>query len=165
MFKPFHLRFPKIGVTETRTAIHFNEKGVEDTFLFLELYCDDDGCDCRRVLVKVFSEREARAGREGLLASLSFGWEPEQFYRDWAGYPLSKAELHDLKGPALQRMALQSARADEMLEQFQLLLGDATYVERIKRHYAMFRATVAAEPRKSRGAPGNRAQRRAGRSA
>jgi hypothetical protein len=141
VFKAFHLEFPEIGITETRVAIQFDERG-QDPYLFLELYCDEVGCDCRRVIVKVVSHREAEAGGDGFMASLSFGWEDEQFYRDWAGWPLDRHDLEELKGPGLQRLAPQSVRAEEMLSLFRVVLQDEAYVERLRRHYAMFRARV-----------------------
>lgn len=161
MFKAFHGRFPDIGVTETRTVIEFAEGRRGDTFFFLELYCDEVGCDCRRVIVQVHSERERGAGRNGLVASLSYGWEDEQFYRNWASYPLEADDLEELKGPGLQRLAPQTARADEMLAHFRTLLEDATYVQRIKRHYAMFRGLITADADDASTPPLNRQQRRA----
>ena len=158
MFRSFREAFPEIAANETRSVIPFTQDGPEDTFFFVELYCDEPGCDCRRVLVQVLSERAARAGRSPLLASLSYGWEPEQFYRDWASFPLDEDDMAEIKGPGLQRLAPQSPRAAEMLGHFCTLLEDAAYVERIKRHYAMFRETIGGGAQ-----PGglNRAQRRA----
>ncbi|GDX83857.1 hypothetical protein LBMAG42_56680 [Deltaproteobacteria bacterium] len=65
-----------------------------------------------------------------------------------------------MEGPAFPRLTLQSARSEEMLARLRNLLKDREYVERIKRHYAMFRADIDS------GAPeadevGNREQRRA----
>lgn len=165
MYRAFHERFPDIGVSETRTVIQFAGGRVLDTFLFLELYCDEVGCDCRRVIVKVYSERQRRAGGEGLLASLTFGWESEQFYRDWARHPLEPYELEELKGPALQLLAPQSERAGEMLGHFRTILAEPGYVDRLRRHYTMFQASVAADPPKEDEpvVSANRAQRRGAR--
>lgn len=160
MYTAFHQKFTDIGVTETRTVIEINEGRQGDTFLFLELYCDEVGCDCRRVFVQVVSVKDLEARRPATLATLVYGWEGEQFYRDWARHPLDAADLLDLKGPALPRLTPQSARSEEMLAYFRNMLEDRDYVERIKRHYAMFRADIDS------GAPkpdvvGNRDQRRA----
>lgn len=79
MYTAFHQKFPDIGVTETRTIIEINDGRRGDTFLFLELYCDEVGCDCRRVFVQVDSVRELEARRPATLATLVYGWGGEQF--------------------------------------------------------------------------------------
>jgi len=155
MFEAFHTRFPDVGVTETRTITPELVAGQGDTYIFLELYCNDERCDCRRVIVHVCSLGQAEEGSSRPLASLSFGWEPEQFYRDWAGFPLDADDLAELKGPGLQRLVPQTALADLMLEWFRDLLADPDYVARIKRHYQAFRASVGKRD------PEARAQRRA----
>ena len=50
-----------------------------------------------------------------------------------------------------------------MLGHFRTLLEDVSYVQRIKRHYSMFRAAIAADPPVPERALLNRAQRRAAR--
>lgn len=160
LYTAFHQKFTDIGVTETRTIVEINDGRRGDTFLFLELYCDEVGCDCRRVFVQVDSVKNLEARRPATLATLVYGWEGEQFYRDWAGHPLDPADLLDLKGPGFPRLQPQSARSEEMLAHFNDLLKDPTYVERIKRHYAKFRADLeSAAPKPAAG--GNRDQRRA----
>ena len=97
------------------------------------------------MLVHATSLRALEAGRDGLLATLSFGWEPDQFYRDWFGHPMDALDLLDLKGPAMPRMSPQTERAPLMLAHFRTVLRDPRYIERLKRHYAIFRATVAGD--------------------
>jgi hypothetical protein len=82
------------------------------------------------------------------LATLSFGWEDEAFYRRWASFGLSKADLHELKGPALVRLAPQSEYAPVVLRHFEVLLQDKQYVARIVRHYQQFRGAIEAGTRK-----------------
>lgn len=151
MYRAFHTRFPHIGVTEYRTVRRLDRGKVLDDVLFMELYCEEPGCDCRRTLVRAVTP----SGQE--LATLTFGWESEAFYRAWAGWELTDFELLDLKGPALQAMQHQSERAPEMLSYFESLLADPAYVERVKRHYRMFREQVDAGIGE---VPQNRAERR-----
>lgn len=151
-FSSFHSRFPEVAETETRTLRFDEDGGLAKHIGFLELFCDERACDCRRALIHVSSPELGHVA----LATLSFGWEPESFYRSWASFPLSDEELHDLKGPALARLAPQSDVADEMLELFTEQLDDAAYVDRIKRHYAMFRETVDAPKKRRLGFPRKR---------
>lgn len=155
MYLAFHARFPDIGMTEYRTVKRLDGEDVVEDILFMEMYCEEPACDCRRTLVRALS---SRGGRE--LATLTFGWEPEAFYRTWASWELTELQLRDLKGPAIQLLQYQSERADEMLEYFEMILSDPAYVERVKRHYRMFRDQVDAE---SDEVPRNRSERRAAR--
>jgi hypothetical protein len=160
VYTAFHHKFPDIGVTETRTVIEVDNGRRGDTFLFLELYCDEVDCDCRRVFIQVASAKAQEARRAATVATLVYGWEGDQFYRDWARHPLNAEDLLDLKGPAFPRLQPQSARSEEMLAHFKDLLKDPAYVARIKRHYAMFRADIdSSSPRPEE--VGNRDQRRA----
>src|SRR3989442_8055129 len=52
---------------------------VED-YILREYYCDVPGCDCRRVVLDVGSTDHP--GR--IFASIHFGWESPEFYRQWA---------------------------------------------------------------------------------
>lgn len=157
----FHSRFPEIGVHEYRVVKPLLDGVVLDELMFTEQYCDEPGCDCRRVLVHVSSLRQHQAGMDPFVADLAFGWEDEAFYRAWAGYPLKDFELRDLKGPAVRMLAQQTERSNEMLEYFELLLSDPAYVARIQRHYGMFRTAVAAQSVPGSGpSPRNRKERR-----
>lgn len=155
-FSSFHERFPEVAEKETRMLRVVRDDGLVEHFGFVELFCDERGCDCRRVFLQAVCPEMGRA----TLATISFGWEPDSFYRRWASFPLSDEDLRELKGPALVRLAPQSEDAEEMLEIFTEQLDDAAYVERIKRHYAMFRETVDA-PKKPRrlGFPRKRRKR------
>lgn len=162
-YSPFHVRFPDIGVTEYRMVMPIVDGKVVEELLFVERYCNEPDCDCRRVVVKVFSEKERRDGGSFEVADLSFGWEPESYYRRWAGGPVSAAQLKDLKGPAVRMLTPQTSRSNEMLGHFQTLLGDPAYVARIRRHYAMFRAAIDQESARATRPPVNRRERRAAR--
>ncbi len=160
-FVPFGNRFPSLARDETRSIQQF-EGGLQNgpTHLFLELFCDEAGCDCRRVYVHVISDAP---GVPQPRAVISWGWESEGFYRKWASFPLEDADLDELRGPALARMQPQSEDAPELLEQFRMMLADRHYAARIVRHYEQFRASVEEEgprPQSGGASPMNRAERR-----
>ena len=77
----FYDRFPDIAEKETRNLIVFNEPDLPpDTYALTELYCDEPGCDCRRVMFNILSEK-----RKEFVAVIAYGWETEDYYRKWAG--------------------------------------------------------------------------------
>jgi hypothetical protein len=75
-------------------------------------------------------------------AVIAWGWEDLAFCRRW--FRAVDPDMADqLKGPVLNFGSPQSQNAGALLELTrELLLSDANYVGRIKRHYAIFRSKI-----------------------
>lgn len=79
----FHSRFPDVAERETRTVTVIDSSDFNlppAHYSFLEMFCDDPGCDCRRVfsllchLFKKISGQSLRgAGKNE--NSIQSGWE------------------------------------------------------------------------------------------
>jgi hypothetical protein len=137
----FHEYFPEIARQETRSVTILETPSVfglaVGDYGFMEMYCNEPGCDCRRVMWYVVS----RTG-EGAEAVVAYGWENWEFYVRWLGHN-DPTVIRDLKGPVLNLGSPRSALAPAILETIkELLLPDEAYIERIKRHYAMVRQRV-----------------------
>jgi len=136
----FHNHFPKIAERETRTVtvLDFSTFNLPPAdYTFLEMFCDEPGCDCRRIFLSVVSSLQ-----KNIVAVITWGWEKREFYVKWMGddEPLI---IRDLIGPALNLASPQSNLAPALLDLFRnVLLKDAIYVDRIKQHYAMFRQKI-----------------------
>ena len=142
-FTSFHERFPEIAEKETRSITVFSLPELpNDTYGLVEAYCDELDCDCRRVFLNVIS-----SNRQKLLATITFGWESEEYYAKWMGNSDSKI-IKDLAGPALNQASQQSELAPALLEQVKAVLQDNNYVERLKRHYLMFKAKINKEDKR-----------------
>ena len=101
---------------------------------FLELYCNEPTCDCRRVLFQV-----CRADRPNkVLATINYGWESEDFYANWLHGDRESAR--ELAEGTLDPLNPQSKFSPALLEFFrQILLQDRAYIDRLRRHYQMFK--------------------------
>ena len=136
----FHEYFPEIAERETRsiTVPPGDNLGLPaGEYGFLDMYCDEPGCDCRRVFFYVVC-----AHRQGPEAVIAWGWEDVDFYAKWFQYG-DAADAAELKGPVLNVGSPATELAPALLELVRnLLLTDPEYVERIKRHYRMFRERV-----------------------
>lgn len=136
MMRDFHTRCPQEAEQETRTVTVLQHGGPlpKGTYGFIELYCDEDDCDCRRVVISVLA-REKRK----VVATLNYGWEKLSFYRRWIKGPWSTAGM---RGVTLEPGVRQSRHA-EMFRQFfaDVLLNDRAYYKRIQRHYRLFKAS------------------------
>jgi hypothetical protein len=152
----FHSLFPEVAERETRTVtvvhrLHFNLPPAR--YAFLEMFCDERGCDCRRVLFSVLSSLH-----KDVQAVIAWGWEEKEFYVKWLG-DNDPIVIEELKGPALNLASPQANLAPALLDLFrEVLLQDTPYLERVKRHYAMFREKIDAKLRST--VPGNMGRKR-----
>ena len=143
-YTPFYEKFPEIAQKETRSIIAIGDpKLPEGNYALIELYCDEVGCDCRRVFFSIFSER-----RNEFVAVIAYGWENSKFYADWFG-DNDPMIIGELKGPVLNVASPQSELAPILLDKIKYVLMDRHYVERIKRHYRMFKDAIEKENRKT----------------
>jgi hypothetical protein len=146
-YELFIERFGELAWKETRTVMlrEDNQFGLPaDEYGLLELYCNDDNCDCRRVMFDVLSRKQNKS-----VAVIAYGWEEASFYQRWFGgedSPASRIAVNEMTGLNLNSASHQSEIAPAFLEVIRWLLTDPAYVARIKRHYRMFRDTVDGKP-------------------
>lgn len=137
-FVPFHDTFPDLAERETRTLTILDDAELPaGDYALIELYCDEPGCDCRRVFFWVLSSQTSE-----VVAIIAYGWETPHFYAQWMGDDDPRM-AQALKGPILNPGSPQAAFAPALLDIVQnVVLQDERYVARLKTHYAMFRATI-----------------------
>lgn len=102
----------------------------------MEFYCDEPGCDCRRVIIDVL---RPETGWSKIWATIGYGWESLDFYRIWGG---AGSDPNEIKGPYLDPLNPQTKCSAALLNLFRFLIQSPDYVERLQRHYRMFRASV-----------------------
>jgi hypothetical protein len=143
----FHDHFPEVAERETRTVFILDDSPYDlppGPYTLIEMYCNEPGCDCRRVFFCVVSPHRRHA-----LAVVAYGWENRDFYERWFGH-YDPEEIDVLKGPALNLASPQSDLAPAIMDMIQCtVLQDELYVERLKTHYKMFREKIDKE-----GVPG-----------
>ena len=136
--------FPEIAKRETRSIIvpKRSDQGLPaGEYGLLEMYCDEQGCDCRRVFFYVVS-----SFRRDAEAVIAYGWESPEFYAKWMEDD-DPETIRDLQGPVLNMGSPQSRLAPAILTLVRdVVLRDARYIERIKAHYRMFRDRIDREP-------------------
>lgn len=152
---PFFGRFRDLTFREMRSATVRGQPDLPDgEYGFLELYCDEVNCDCRRVLIQVVSPTT-----RSVWATLNYGWESQAFYERW----FHDRELaRHAQGVTIEPFGEQTAYAPALRRLFEFVLGDPAYVERLKRHYAMFKQAIRTSQPAGRPhpAPGQRRRRR-----
>ena len=106
----------------------------------IEMYCDEPGCDCRRVFFSVLSSQTTQVE-----AVIAYGWENIHFYTQWMGDD-DPQTARALKGPILNPGSPQAAFAPALLDIVKnVILQDEQYVARLKTHYTLFRETIGSK--------------------
>ncbi len=137
-YLPFGELLPEEAPYVTRVIrIRGRDELPDGEYGFVDLYCTDPDCDCRRILVWVVSEKFPKE----VLATISYGWESRSFYCEWLGDD-DEDWIDELKGPALSSMHPQSKMAPFFLYVFQRLIEDKTYVQQLKRRYWMVKKAL-----------------------
>jgi hypothetical protein len=141
---PFHSLLPEVAQREVR-CVHLGattETTPEpalpaDEYIYLEFYCEDLNCDCRRVFLQVIAK-----GQPGkVFASIGYGWEKESFYRK--RMPWNPDEAKGTVQGELDPLNEQSEFAQDFLDLFQRVVLDEPYRLRLRRHYRLFREELA----------------------
>ncbi len=140
---PFHINCPEPGLRETRSIHVLAADGPLPVgeYGFLELYCEDLGCDCRRVLFQVTSS----AAPNTTLATINFGWESIEFYTEWLHGDEESAR--EIVNACLDPMNAQSEYSEALLDLFQnVVMQDPAFVARLKSHYESFKRNLQTRP-------------------
>jgi hypothetical protein len=137
---PFIHRFPELGTRETRTITTAGVADLPaDEYALLESYCDELGCDCRRVVIEVVARSTGDT-----LAIINYGWEGLEFYKRKLGLEEYAREVMEA---ALDPLNPQSRHAPILLELFRDVVKDQAYRERLARHYKLFKDALRRKAR------------------
>ena len=105
----------------------------QGSYAFLESYCDDPECDCRKVMINVINMKKS----DTILATIGYGWESEKFYAEWIG---DKKMGKEITGAYFEAAGVQTKYAGEFLQLWKLMTAqNKEYVNRLKRHYVMWK--------------------------
>ena len=110
-------------------------------YAFVESYCEDPDCDCRRVILRVIQQEQP----EKTLATINYGWDSTEFYTQWMHG--DKKAARDIKGAWLDPLNEQSEYAGEFLKLFRSsFITDPGYVARLAHHYVLFKKDLELHP-------------------
>ena len=143
-YQSFHDLCPQTAEAETRSITVLGDDSPTGLppgqYVFCESFCNEPRCDCRRVFFCVIS-----SFRRGPEAVIAWGWEKPEFYAMWM-HDDDPETVRRLVGPCLNLGSPATELADALLDLARnVLLRDAAYVERVKRHYRMFRNKIDAK--------------------
>lgn len=103
-------------------------------YRFVDSYCTDKTCDCRKAILQVFY-------RDKHVSTLNFGWENEKFYTDWMGAGDDDKTAKEMSGLSTDWSSPNRVSSDGMLILVNHLL-DAEWIAILKEHYRLMRDTL-----------------------
>jgi hypothetical protein len=137
-FIPFTEYCDDIARTETSGFIISASIGKDvlpsGGYTLLESYCADKSCDCRKVMINIFSKKF-----QNIIATIGYGWEDEQFYINWM---FGDEKIgRSITGAYLELGGVHSRYSHACLKFFQneIIPRDPTYVYLLKRHSKIFK--------------------------
>ena len=139
----FHSVLPDLAQREVR-CVHVGPTPegrpksdlLPDDYVYVEYYCEDLTCDCRRVFLQVI----ARDQPGKIFANIGYGWENERFYR--RKMPWAPEDARAKVRGELDPLNEQSEFAEDFLDLFKKVVLDEPYRLRLRRHYRLFRAEL-----------------------
>lgn len=131
--EPYHQVFPdSLDPIATLTLTRKTGAIPKGTYRFIECYCTDPECDCRRVLLLVLNDKRKEK------AAISFVFDQDG----------------PLAGPYLEPSAKSAAYASELLEFFvDSLNAGPDWLERMYRHYRAVRQKVQGKKYRGKALP------------
>ena len=104
-------------------------------YSFIDTYCTDPMCDCRKTMIQVMHE-----GR--LVSIINYGWESHEFYRNWMGSSEENHPMPEMHGASIDITSPDLVSPDGVLALFNTLLNEI-WVAKFKRHYREVKSAVS----------------------
>jgi hypothetical protein len=104
-------------------------------YSFIDTYCTDPMCDCRKTMIQVMHE-----GR--LVSIINYGWESHEFYRNWMGGSEEDHPMPEMHGASIDITSPDLVSSDGVLALFNALLNEI-WVAKFKRHYGEVKSAVS----------------------
>ena len=86
-------------------------------YSFIDTYCTDPGCDCRKTMIQVMHNGK-------LVSIINYGWESATFYENWMASSAKDNPMPKMHGASIDITSPNLVRTDGILALFNALLND-----------------------------------------
>lgn len=104
-------------------------------YSFIDTYCADPGCDCRKTMIQVMHNGK-------LVSILNYGWDSAAFYENWMGSSAKDNPMPKMNGASIDITSPGLVSTDGILALFNALLNDI-WIAKFKRHYDEVKAAMS----------------------
>ena len=108
-------------------TINKNSKLPEGEYSFIDTYCNDFECDCRKTMVHVLLN-------EKLVSIINYGWESKSFYDNWMGENTDTESIPKMNGASIDITSPNIISENDILELFNMLINDM-WISKFKFNY------------------------------
>lgn len=103
-------------------------------YRFIDYYCTDKACDCRKTIIQVFYQ-------DGHVSTVNFGWEDEKFYTDWMRAGDDDEMAKEMSGLSCDWCSPDLVSPEGMLILMSHLM-DENWISTLKKHYRLMREAL-----------------------
>lgn len=96
-------------------------------YQFIDMYCADPSCDCRKTMIQVLHEGK-------LVSIINYGWESSDFYKRWMGSESAEEWMPQMQGASIDISSPDRVSAKGILSLFNSLL-DEKWIGMFKTYY------------------------------
>lgn len=120
-------------------------------YAFIDTYCTDNTCDCRKTIIQIFHEKK-------LVSIVSYGWESPKFYLRWLKSPWDRELADEMSGLSIDFSSPDLVSPKGVLLLLNHLL-DQKWISILKENYRLIRKStipgniIRLPPKFSRNAP------------
>ena len=108
-------------------------------YSFIDTYCADPGCDCRKTMIQVMHNGK-------LVSVINYGWESAKFYEKWMGSSAPDNPISKMHGASIDITSPDLVSRDGILALFNALLNDI-WIAKFERHYNAVKAATSKRAR------------------
>ena len=104
-------------------------------YSFIDMYCTDSECDCRKVMIQVIHNGK-------LVSVINYGWETASFYENWMGSSSEDYPMPQMHGVSIDMASPDLVSEKGILSLFNMLLNDI-WIAKFKQHYDKVKSVMA----------------------
>ncbi len=120
-------------------------------YCFLDMYCTDPSCDCRKTMIRVLHNGEA-------VSIINYGWESPSYYKQWFGADQDE-DVPPMHGASIDITSPDKVSPRGMLGLFKALL-DERWIEAFRKHYKAVKNRLAGKQMRQEHSRANKPWRR-----
>jgi hypothetical protein len=110
-------------------------------YSFIDMYCTDPFCDCRKTMIQVFHNGS-------FVSTINYGWESPSFYQNWMGGKWDDEVMSQMHGASIDITSPNRVSPTGMLGLFNALL-DEKWIGVFRKHYMAVKNRLKEDARKS----------------
>ena len=95
-------------------------------YCFVDMYCSDPSCDCRKTMIQVLHSGE-------VVSIINYGWESPSYYKQWFGDDQDE-DVPQMHGASIDITSPDKVSRKGMLGLFNALL-DKRWIGAFREHY------------------------------